>query len=497
MKTHRLLRLALLPALALAAACGDKEAGARTDAKAGGDSAAVVMADSAKPAAGPAAEPGGAFRDRAPAQLRGLYLNAYAAGGPRLRHLLDIADKTEINAFVVDVKDERGLHYRSQLALPMQLTAPSELTIRDLKAFADTLHAHGLYVIGRVVLFKDPVLSKARPDWSVQQAGGALWRDKAGNTWVSPWDENVWAYNLEIAEEVAKAGFDAIQFDYVRFAEPYKSLPPQVHPKARGARTDAIAGFLNEAKRRLHPLGVAVTADVFGLSPNDPRDVNIGQQWETIASTADHILPMMYPSHYLPSHLPGVPRPDLMPYETLFKSAGMARLRNDRLTQAGVTPARVVPWLQAFSAPWLGRNHQEYGGTQVRQQKQGVYDVGFDDWVLWHPGSKYDHILSGLDAQTASHRKAQYTPPADILRTVDLFERQGIREAREKAAEQARGDITDPRAAQAARVGRPEPGAPARVAPGQNAPAEASPSQSGVPAAGGQANPGSTGQNRP
>jgi len=453
MRTQAILRPALAAALALLAACGGTDARARTDGKAADDTATLASRDSAAPAAG-AREPGGAFRDDAPAQIRGLYLNAYAAGGPRLRHLLGIADSTEINAFVVDVKDERGIHYRSALALPMELTPAAELTLRDLKTFVDTLHAHGLYAIARVVLFKDPVLSQARPDWSVKQPSGALWRDKAGNTWVSPWDENVWKYNLDIAEEVARAGFDAIQFDYVRFAEPYRSLPAQVHPHARGDRTDAIAGFLNEAKRRLHPLGVAVTADVFGLSPNDPRDVGIGQQWETIASTADHILPMMYPSHYIPTHLPGVPRPDLMPYETLFKSAGMARLRNDRLRSVGVTPARVIPWLQAFSAPWLGRNHQEYGGTQVRQQKQGAYDVGFDDWILWHPGSKYDHILSGLEPETASRAKPQYTPPPEVLRTVDLFERQGVSEAREKAAAQARGDVSDPAAAQAARTGR-------------------------------------------
>jgi hypothetical protein len=476
MKNDLVLRLAVLPALALAAACGGGDAEARGDGKAGRDTSTLAMADSASPTAGSEKEPGGAFRDDAPAQIRGLYLNAYAAGGPRLRHLLDIADQTEINAFVVDVKDERGLHYRSELELPMQLAQPSELTLGNLKTFADTLHAHGLYAIARIVVFKDPVLSKARPDWSVKQAGGALWHDKAGNTWVSPWDENVWDYNLDIAEEVARAGFDAIQFDYVRFAEPYRSLPTQVHPKARGDRTDAIAGFLNEAKRRLHPLGVAVTADVFGLVPNDPRDVNIGQQWETIASTADHILPMMYPSHYLPTHLPGVRRPDLMPYETIFKSAGMARLRNDRLREVGVSPARVVVWLQAFSAPWLGRNHQTYGGTQVRQQKDAVYDVGFDDWVLWHPGSKYDHILSGLDPQTTSRKKPQYTPPQDVLAMVERLEREGVRAAREKAAEQARGDVTDPAAAQAARAGRPEPGQPpSKTTPGQNAPAEAAP----------------------
>jgi hypothetical protein len=490
----KILPLALLGALPLWAACGD------AGAKSGSDTPAKTAAapgDTSRTAA--AAAPGDdrstvgneAIRAKAPAVIRGLYINAYAAGSrTRLPKLLKMADDTEINAFVIDVKDELGIRYQTSLELPKQLAQPGEVAIRNLPALMDTLRAHKIWTIARIVVFKDPILSKARPQWSVQRPGGGLWVDKAGNTWVSPWDENVWDYNLDIAEEVARAGFNEIQFDYVRFAEPYKSLPPQVHPKARGARADAIAAFLNEAKRRLHPLGVTVTADVFGLVPNEAGDVNIGQQWETVAATADHILPMMYPSHYFPTHLPGVRRPDHMPYETLFKSAGMARLRNDRLQEAGVRPARVIPWLQAFSATWLGRNHQPYGPEQLRQQKQGVYDVGFDDWVLWSAGSKYEAIYPGLErGEAQSRKKAQYTPPADVLQWVNRFEREGVRAAREKAVQQARGDVTDPAAAQAAKTGRREPGTPAAVSPGQNAPAEAAPKATNVPAAGGQTNP--------
>jgi hypothetical protein len=472
MKTHHVLAAALSGALLLAA-CGDAGSGRDTGRQAAADTA---RADSA--ATRDSAVAASNARDRAPAIIRGLYLNAYAAGGPRIRHLIDIADSTEINAFVIDVKDERGLHYRSQLEHPMRLTPPAELTIRDLKALADTLHAHGIWAIARIVVFKDPVLSRAEPDWSVRAPGGRLWVDKAGNTWVSPWDERVWDYNLSIAEEVARAGFNEIQFDYVRFAEPYRSLPAQVHPRARGDRADAIAAFLNEAKRRLHPLGVTVAADVFGLSPNEGGDVNIGQQWETLSAIADHILPMMYPSHYFPTHLPGVPRPDLMPYEVLYKSAGMARVRSDQMASAGVRPARVIPWLQAFSAPWLGRNHQEYGPQQIRQQRQGVYDVGMDDWILWHPGAKYDHIAAALErGEPQSHKKAQYTPPADVQAWLNRFEREGVSAARQRAVQQARGQTTDPAAAQAARTGRPDSSqAPAPSAPsaggqaGQGAP---------------------------
>jgi hypothetical protein len=306
--------------------------------------------------------------------------------------------------------------------------------------------------MARIVVFKDPVLSKAKPEWSIRNPDGGLWVDKAGNTWVSAWDDDVWDYNLDIAEEVARAGFDEIQFDYVRFPEPYASLPAQVHPEAEGARTDAIAAFLNEARRRLHPLGALVAADVFGLSPNDPRDVNIGQQWETLSSTADHILPMMYPSHYLPTHLPGVPRPDEMPYETLYKSAGMARLRTDRMQEAGIKPARVIPWIQGFTATWLS-SHLDYGPQELRRQKEGIYDVGFDDWVIWHPGSKYEHLLGGLEKEAAPRAKDTYDPPAEVLSAVDRFEAQGVEAARQKAARQARGDTKDPGAAEAAKTG--------------------------------------------
>jgi hypothetical protein len=451
------LRAAILLAAALVAgACTDGDAAARAAARdtlTAADAAHVADSVARADSAASTALPPAAATDRAPAQIRGIYLNAYAAGSRRrLPALIRLADSTEINTFVVDVKTERGVHYTTAVPLAKELQDPKENTLRDLKALADTLHAHGIYAVARVVVFKDPVLSKAKPDWSVRKPGGGLWVDKAGNTWVSAWGHNVWDYNLDISEEVARSGFDEIQFDYVRFPEPYRSLPPQIHPEAQGDRTDAIAAFLNEAKRRLHPLGVMVSADVFGLVPNDPTDVNIGQNWETIASIADHIYPMMYPSHYLPTHLPGVPRPDVMPYEVLFKSAGMARIRTDRMRDAGIPTARVVPWVQGFTATWV-HPHLEYGAEELRKQKQGAYDVGFDDWVIWHPGSKYEHMLGGLEKTTVSRAKPSYTPPSDVLATVNLFEKQGVKRAREKAAQQARGKTTDPQAAKAAREG--------------------------------------------
>lgn len=448
MKSYQLAAAGLV-AFATLAGCAD----------AGGDAPGSLAAsppDSTQESVVPEPEPEPPPPDprrNAPDQIRGLYLNAYAAGSrTRLPRLLAVADTTEINAFVIDVKDERGVRYRSDIPLAREIAIPEEVVIRDLVALLDTLDNHGIYSIARIVVFNDPPLSAARPEWSIRNPDGGVWLDRAGHSWVSPWDHDVWDHNISIAEEVARAGFDEIQFDYVRFPEQFRSLPLQVHPEAEGDRTDAIAAFLNEAKRRLHPLDVVVAADVFGLSPNTFDDVGIGQQWETLGAIADHMLPMMYPSHYFSTHLPNVPRPNAMPYETVFKSAGMARLRNDRLRDAGIDPARVIVWLQAFQAPWL-RDGVTYGDEEVRRQKQGVYDAGFDDWILWHPGSQYEPFLGALERETASHAVEPYDPPGDVLSTVESLERQGVREARERAAEQARGQTRDPEAAREARTG--------------------------------------------
>jgi hypothetical protein len=416
-----------LPALFVAvAACTSEahDAGAR-----GQDSARVAAADSA--ATTPASPTRQSPAAKAPAQIRGIYLNAYAAGSrKRLSTLLRMADSTEINTFVIDVKDEKGMRYRTQL--PLQKQIGGEVTMSDLKAVVDSVHAHSVWTVARIVVFKDPLLSKAKPDWSIRMAGDALWHDKQGNTWVSAWDPNVWEFNIAIAEEVLRAGFDEVQFDYVRFPEPFPSLPAQVHPNAKGDRTDAIVAFLNKARPRVHALGGVLSADLFGLSPDDPKDVQIGQQWEPILAAADHVLPMTYPSHYLPTHLKGVPRPNQMPYETVFQSVGIGIVRAQRLREAGVPTARIIPWLQAFSAPWVTRNYP-YGPEQASAQMRAVYDVGLEDWIFWHPGSKYE-LVSDAFAKDTQPRAAKFTPSAELLSQVNLVDKMGAKAAREKVA---------------------------------------------------------------
>ena len=372
--------------------------------------------------------------DPAPAVIRGIYVTAYAAGNPiKRKQLLALTDTTEINTWVVDVKDEDGVRYPSALPLAVEATHVPSIPVRDLRGLADTLRAHGIHAIARVVVFKDPRLSRARNDWSIRNPQGGLWRDKVGNTWVNPWDRRVWEYNISIAEEAVRAGFREVQFDYVRFPEAYRSLPTQVFPTAVGNKTDAIQGFLAEAATRVHRLGGTVTADVFGLSMNESQDVGIGQQWERVSSTADHLLPMVYPSHYFPTHLAGVHRPNRMPYETVFASVGMGVVRNRRLQEAGVKPARIVPWLQAFTATWNDRSFK-YGPAQARAQTQAVYDLGLEDWIFWNPNSNYEAIEAGFERATAPHGKP-FTPPAAMVAQVDRFEREGITATRQRVAQ--------------------------------------------------------------
>ncbi|HEX2206158.1 MAG TPA: putative glycoside hydrolase [Longimicrobium sp.] len=426
----------LLACALFAGACNDLSREAGRELKLASSLAAEVAPHPpAEPPAPPPPPPPPRPRDAVPPIIRGIYVSAYAMGSPvRRAQLLALADTTEINTFVVDVKDEDGVRYPSEVTVARQAAHERSIPIRDLRAVADTLRARGIYPIARVVVFKDPRLSRLKPEWSIRAAGGGVWRDRQGLSWVSPWDRDVWEMNIAVAEEAVRAGFREVQFDYVRFPEQYRSLPLQVHPEADsgGVRTDAIAGFLAAARARLHPLGATVTADVFGLSMNESRDVGIGQQWERISATTDAILPMVYPSHYFPTHLAGIRRPNRMPYETVLASVGMGVVRNDRLRAAGVEPARIIPWLQAFTATWNDRGFP-YGPQQARDQIRALYELGIEDWIFWHPGSNYAQIAGAFARETAPEAGSA-SMPASLTATVDRLDREGAAAEREKLA---------------------------------------------------------------
>src|SRR5205807_1338321 len=322
--------------------------------------------------------------------IRGLYLNRFAAqSSKKLRHLFAIADSSEINAFVIDMKDEFGLNFRTRNKEFAKNAGADHGHVADVKALVDSVKAHGLLPIARIVAFKDPVAAQANPEWTIRREDGSIWQDKEGLAWVNAHNHAVWEYNLAIAEELVSLGFAEIQWDYIRFPEPYKSLPNQVFPGATLSKPEALAAFLKLARERLNKAGVRSTADIFGLVTTVRGPLEVGQYWEKLSPSADVLLPMVYPSHY-PHGSFGIPNPNADPYKVVKIALDSARQRDEKL---GITKAEHVrPWIQAFS---LGT--PKYGPEQIKAQKQAAYDAGYHGWVMWSPGSYYDAFMPALE----------------------------------------------------------------------------------------------------
>lgn len=340
--------------------------------------------------------------------IRGLYLYRFAPQSwKRLNHLIAIADSTEVNAFVIDVKDEFGLNFHSSDPV-LRKNEGTQVKVANMKAVVDSVRAHGILPIARIVVFKDSVTARNNPDHTIRKPDGTPWRDKKGLTWVNPYANAIWEYNMRVAEEAARMGFAEVQFDYIRFPEPYKSLPPQVFPEQAGRnKPQVLSEFLDAARARMSKLGVRTTADIFGLVTTVGGPLEVGQLWEPLAKSVDVILPMTYPSHY-PHGSFGIARPNAEPYEVVHIAISRARERNEKM---GLTGERVRPWIQAFS---LGP--PKYGPEQIEAQKRAIYDSGFDGWVLWEPGSRYDSFIPAFEKTLVSRKKNPPVPrPANKL----------------------------------------------------------------------------------
>lgn len=387
-----------LPILALAtAACARQDAPAAQKAPRG----PVAAAASSTPATVASM---GELQSGADPIIRGFYVNRFASQSKaRMIKLLAMADTTEINAFVIDVKDEFGLNYHSSDPV-VSRNEGTATKVPDMKALLDTVRAHGILPIARIVVFKDSVTARLNPGNTIRKPDGSAWRDKKGLTWVNPYANPIWEYNFRVAEEAVRLGFGEVQFDYIRFPEPYKSLPQQVFSEQKGrTKSAALAEFLQTANLRLDKLGVRTTADIFGLVTTVSGALEVGQAWEPLAKSVDVLLPMTYPSHY-PHGSFGVPLPNAEPYKIQYAAISRAKQRNDAI---GVKGERVRPWIQAFS---LGP--PTYGPAEIEAQKKAIYDAGYDGWVLWHPGSRYEPFLAGLEKTLVSRKKSGASAPA-------------------------------------------------------------------------------------
>ena len=331
----------------------------------------------------PDAEP---RRVRPPEEIRGVHVPVGDGGGGRLERYLALK-RYGLNTIQLDVKNEDG---RIGFLAPVPLARQSGAARVYYKPWqtAARVHAAGLYLIGRVVTFQDPVVAAARPDLAIRRADGSVWRGAGGLAWLEPYDRRAWRYVVDVAAAAARAGFDEIMFDYVRF--PSDGDLGSIRYSGTGSHEETIAAFLRYASGRLRPLGVRVSAAVFGLSAT--VDVGVGQEPRLIARAVDAVAPMVYPSHYTPGSY-GLADPNAAPGETV---AGALRDFRAALRGSG---ARLVPWLQAFS---LGRG---YGLAEVQAQVDAARAAGADGFLLWEHEGLYGSRVEALQPAYARMRE--------------------------------------------------------------------------------------------
>ena len=315
-----------------------------------------------------------------PLRPKALYLSMYGVGDKKLRTAaLALLETTELNALVIDLKGDRGLvPYRSTVALATQVGAQRVITISDLPTLVTDLRQRGIYTIARIVVFKDSLLALGRPALAVRKPDGSVFRDREGLAWTNPYSHDVWNYNIGIAVEAAKAGFDEIQFDYVRLPDA-TGLAYEM-PWTEQNRVAAIDGFLTEARKALTPFNVFLAADVFGYICWNPGDTKIGQKLEHLAGIVDYLSPMLYPSSFQ-FGIPGYRNPVEHPYEIVRLSLEHARQRTH------LPSVRFRPWLQAFRDYAFGG--RPFTAGEIKAQIKAAEDFGANGWMLWNPHNQY------------------------------------------------------------------------------------------------------------
>mgnify|MGYP001809843992 CR=1 FL=1 len=316
----------------------------------------------------------------APFQPKALYLSSFGAThGKIMGNAKEIIRNTEINALVIDIKMDRGqIAFSTSNPIANKIGAQELILFKDIKKFTSELRKEGIYSIARIVTFKDTPLITAYPHWGVRKSDGSLFKDKEGLYWIDPSRKEAWNYMISIAEETAKAGFDEIQFDYVRFPDA-KGVKFSVE-NTQAERVKAISGFLETARERLTPYNVFISADIFGYVSWHNADIEIGQRVDALSPYVDYLSPMLYPSGFN-AGIPGYPDPVKANYEVVKQSLDKA------LEKSGTSPLAYRPWLQAFRDYAFDR--RIYGAKEIREQIAASEAFGSCGWILWNPRNVY------------------------------------------------------------------------------------------------------------
>lgn len=346
-----------------------------------------------------------------PDAVRGVYMTAHTAGGyknyidfqngetknlytpgKKFTTIMDLMDNTDLNSVVIDIKDDWG-NITFQPAEGSPLAEFGKPYIRNPRELLELLEKKQVYPIARIVVFKDTVWSKQRPDLSFVD-NGAVWKNGRKESFVNPFLKEVWDHNVQIAIEAAKLGFKEIQFDYVRFPEGFERRDDQLTYSMGDyanmelddvqKRVQAVTDFVAYAKEQLEGYDVDVSVDIFGYTATLPEAPGIGQNFTKISSHVDVISSMIYPSHWT-SYF-GIAKPDLEPYRLVTE---YVKVEKQKLNELEAPPIS-RPWLQDFTASYLGRgNYRNYGKAEVEAQIKALNENGVNEFLLWNPGNSY------------------------------------------------------------------------------------------------------------
>lgn len=302
--------------------------------------------------------------------------------------ILEMMDTTDLNTVVIDVKDDYGYTSFDTGVKVAAESGAARSTIKDMPAIIRKFKEHGVYCVARIVSFRDSIACEYCPEMAVKKQDGSVCRDNAGYAWLNPYDERSWDYIYELSMACAEAGFDEVNYDYIRFSSDSVMKEADYGETGDLTKIQVITEGVKSLCERLKPEGVFVSADVYGAIISSTVDASIvGQSYKYMSMYLDYICPMIYPSHYGAGYY-NLDVPDAHPYELVYNAMQDSR-KALSMIDVSDNKAIVRPWLQDFTATWV-KGHITYGSDQVCSQIDAVYDVGYTGWLLWNAAGLYD-----------------------------------------------------------------------------------------------------------